>query len=148
MLLTVTPDVNILLAASRDDHIHHRTAFEWLRNTLEATSNGVTLRLFPFVIASFLRLTTNKKIFPIPMSTQEAIAFIDAILAVQGAELVAVGHEWQTMRQICLDQNLTGDDIPDAWLAASVTALGEHLVTFDADFKTLLKRSQLTLLKG
>ena len=37
--------------------------------------------------------------------------------------------------------------MPDAWLSAAVAHLGEHLVSFDRDFKKLLGRSQLTLLK-
>lgn len=40
------------------------------------------------------------------------------------------------------------NDVPDAWLAAAVTQLGEHLVTFDADFKKLLSQKQVTVLKS
>jgi predicted nucleic acid-binding protein len=41
---------------------------------------------------------------------------------------------------------LTANTIPDAWLAAAVIQLGEHLVTFDRDFKKLMKRTQFTVL--
>jgi predicted nucleic acid-binding protein len=37
--------------------------------------------------------------------------------------------------------------VPDAWAAAAVVQLGEHLVSFDRDFRKLLSRSQFTLLK-
>ncbi len=50
------------------------------------------------------------------------------------------------LRQLCIDKNLTANDIPDAWLAVAVIQLGEHLVTFDADFKKLLRRAQVTVL--
>lgn len=43
-------------------------------------------------------------------------------------------------------KKLTANDIPDAWLAAAVIHLGENLVTFDADFKKLLGRTQVTVL--
>ncbi|WP_186407537.1 hypothetical protein [Candidatus Accumulibacter aalborgensis] len=43
-------------------------------------------------------------------------------------------------------EQLSANDIPDAWLAAAVIQLGEHLVTFDADFKKLLGRTQVTVL--
>ena len=52
------------------------------------------------------------------------------------------------MRSRCLEKNLSANAIPDAWIAAAVTQLGEHLVTFDKDFRKLLTRSQLTVLKG
>ena len=38
--------------------------------------------------------------------------------------------------------------MPDGWLAAAVVQLGDHLVTFDAGFKNLLRREQFTLLSG
>jgi predicted nucleic acid-binding protein len=50
------------------------------------------------------------------------------------------------MRQLCLVNRLHANAIPDAWLAAAVVHLGEHLVTFDSDFKKILKRSQATVL--
>jgi hypothetical protein len=45
-----------------------------------------------------------------------------------------------------MDKKLSANDIPDAWLAAVVIQLGEHLVTFDTDFKKLLGRTQVTVL--
>ena len=43
---------------------------------------------------------------------------------------------------------LGGNDLPDAWLAAAVEQLGEHLVSFDRDFKKLLGRARFTLLQA
>jgi len=60
--------------------------------------------------------------------------------------LAPLGPEWATLRQLCLDKQLGGNDLPDAWLSAAVVHLGEHLVSFDRDFRKLLKRSQFTLL--
>lgn len=57
-----------------------------------------------------------------------------------------IGSEWPLLRQLCTDKKLAANDIPDAWLAAIVVQLGEHLVTFDADFKKLLTRTQVTIL--
>lgn len=42
--------------------------------------------------------------------------------------------------------HLSGNDVPDAWLAASVAQLGEHLVSFDREFRKLLARGHFTLL--
>ncbi len=76
----------------------------------------------------------------------EAAGFLDALVAVPGVEMPSLGAEWPLLRQLCVEKNLTANDIPDAWLAAAVIQLGEHLVTFDADFKRLLRRTQVTIL--
>jgi hypothetical protein len=50
------------------------------------------------------------------------------------------------LRCLCRDKQLTGHDLPEAWLSAAVAQLGEHLVSFDRDFRKLLARSRFTLL--
>ncbi|MCC6765254.1 MAG: PIN domain-containing protein [Deltaproteobacteria bacterium] len=142
----MTPDVNVLVAASRSDHPHHRVAREWLEAAIAACNDGATLRLMPMVAASLLRLVTSAKVFKVPTPIKDAIAFLDALLGTPGVEGVTLGSEWPLLRQLCLDKRLTGNDIPDAWLAAAVVQSGEHLVTFDADLKRLLARTQVTVL--
>ncbi len=142
----MTPDVDVLVAASRSDHPHYKQARAWLEEALAACDHGATLRLFPMVVASFLRLVTSSRIFKAPTPIDDAIAFIDALLASPGVDAPALGAEWPLLRQLCLARQLSGNDLPDAWLAAAVVQLGEHLATFDADFKRLLGRSQLTIL--
>ena len=146
-MLPMTPDVNVLIAAFRVDHPHHGAARDWFAATLAASAAGGRFTLFPMVVASFLRLTTSPRIFPAPAPITAAIAFADALIASPGAELAALGGEWPVMRQLCLDKQLRGNALPDAWLAAAVVQHGEHLATFDADFRKLLRRSQLTVLQ-
>ena len=146
MPLTMTPDVNVLIAASRSDHPHHKTAYASLNETVVACADGASLKLMPMVVASFLRLVTNSKIFVQPTPVEDAIKFLDALLAVPGVEIPALGTEWPMLRKLCIEKNLSANDIPDAWLAAAVIQLGEHLVTFNTDFKKLLSRSQVTVL--
>ena len=57
-----------------------------------------------------------------------------------------LGAEWPILRQLCVDKKLTANAILDAWLAATVIQFNEHLVTFDADFKKFLKRTQVTVI--
>lgn len=100
----------------------------------------------PMVVASFLRLVTSPKIFKLPAGTGEALRFIDALLEHPGVHMGNPSTEWPTLRQMCLDKQLTDNHLPDAWLAAATLQMAEHLVTFDADFKKLLPRLRLTLL--
>ena len=140
------PDVNILVAASRGDHPHHKIAHACIAEAVAACHNGATLKLMPFVVASFLRLVTNAKIFVHPTPIENAVEFVDALLGISGVEMPALGVEWPILRQLCLTKKLVANDIPDAWLAATVVQFGEHLVTFDSDFKKLLGRTQVTVL--
>ena len=144
----MTPDVNVLVAAARSDHPHHAVARQWLEETLAGADTGAVCTLMPMVIASFLRLVTSAKIFLRPTSIDEAVGFVDALLLLPGARLAELGPEWKRLRQLCLDKGLKGNDLPDAWLAAAIAQHGEHLVSFDRDFKKLLGRRQFTLLVG
>ncbi len=143
----MTPDVNVLVAASRSDHPHHDIARGWLDDALDATERGAPFTLMPMVIASMLRLVTNPKIFGRPTPIANAIAFVDAILAVPGVNLASLGPEWPRLRQLCLDKQLAANALPDAWLASAVEQQAEHLVSFDRDFRQLLTRVQFTHLK-
>lgn len=142
----MTPDVNVLIAASRNDHPHHKTAHSWLSEAIAACADGASLKLMPMVIASFLRLVTHSRIFVHPTPVVNAMAFLDALMAVPGVEMPALGAEWPLLRQLCLERKLSANAIPDAWLAAVVIQLGEHLVTFDTDFNALLRQAQVTVL--
>lgn len=142
----MTPDVNVLVAASRSDHPHHRIARTWLEGAAQASAAGSALTLMPMVLASFLRLVTSPKIFQQPTPIDDAVAFVDALLAIAGVQLATLGPEWVRLRQLCVEKQLAGNELPDAWLAAATTQLGEHLVSFDRDFRKLLGRAQFTLL--
>jgi len=142
----MTPDVNVLVAASRTDHPHHSVARAWLEEALDTSGTGAALTLMPIVLASFLRLVTSPKIFQVATPIEDAVAFVDAVLASPGVHLAPLGPEWPKLRQLCLEKKLGGNDIPDAWLSAAVVHLGEHLVSFDRDFRKLLARKYFTLL--
>jgi uncharacterized protein len=144
----VTPDVNVLVAASRSDHPHHAPARAWLQQALANAGQGSGLKLQPMVIASFLRLVTHPKVFVHPTPMPEALRFVDALLAAAGVEQPELGAEWPALRTLCVDKALTANDVPDAWLAAAAIHQGEHVVSFDADFKRLLPRAQFTLLSA
>jgi uncharacterized protein len=143
----MTPDVNVLVAASRTDHPHYLVARRWLEAALADAVSGRALLLLPMVVASFLRLVTHPKVFVSPTPLTEAVRFVDALLAAPGVRMPELGAEWPAFRESCLSRRLSSNDIPDAWLAATVQYLGDHLVSFDTDFRKLLRRSEFTLLR-
>jgi uncharacterized protein len=99
------------------------------------------------VAAGFLHLVTNARVFPDPSPTQKAVAFLDALPAVPGVEMPESGREWPTLRRLCLDGALSGNAIPDAWIAAAVKVMNGRLVTLDRGFTRLLGKAELLLLR-
>jgi uncharacterized protein len=143
----MTPDVNVLVAAFRADHTHHATASSWLDQARRACLAGRTsLTLLPVVVAGFLRLVTNARVFVQPDGVEDAVAFVDALLASSGVAWPAEASTWPLLRGELLARALHGNLVTDAWIAASVEVHGEHLVTFDRDFTSLLAVREQNLL--
>lgn len=142
----MTPDVNLLVAASRADHPHHRVALDWIEARGEHAAGGASWVLLPMVVAGFLRLVTHPKVFPVPTPPATAADFITALIE-RGWRPARIGDEVPHLVQLCAKDELSGNAVPDAWIAAAVIAGREHLVTFDRDFRKLLPRNRLTVLK-
>jgi len=143
----MTPDLNVLIAASRSDHPHHEQARIWMDRAVEDCGAGASIEILPMVAAGFLRIVTNPKVFVIPTPIVAAVEFVDSLLAVPGVEMLELGREWRTFTQTSVEHGLSANDIKDAWIAAAVRTLGGHLVTFDRGFRRLLGRGELTVLK-
>lgn len=145
----MTPDVNVLVAAYRSDHPHHVKASTWLLDTRGACARGsVPLRLLPMVVVGFLRVVTNRRVYRTPDTVEDAVAFVESLLASPGVEIACPQGEWPLLREKLLGQGRAGNLVADAWIASSVQSLGEHLVTFDGDFRRLLPARDLSLLRA
>jgi uncharacterized protein len=150
----MTPDVNVLIAAFREEHVHHLKARDWLLQACAQSAvmrvstgqPGKPLRLITPVMASFMRLVTNARVFAIPTQTHQAVEFLDALLDCPGIAILETSSEWPVLRQLCLEKNLSANAIPDALIAATVVQNNEVLATFDRDFLSLLPAHQLELL--
>lgn len=106
--------------------------------------SGETLQ--PMVIVSFLRLVTHPRIFVNPTPIAEALRFVDALLRSPGVEQATLGGEFSELARVYVEKSLSANDIPAAWLAAAAIHQGEHVVSFDADFRRLLPKDQFTRL--
>lgn len=143
----MTPDVNILVAASRQDHPHHAPALVWLQEALANSAEGRSLAILPMVASGFLRLVTHPKVFVEPTPVDAALLFLRTLLDSPGVILLSLGNEWPEFERLCAQLSLTGNSIPDAWIAAAAQNHHLHLVTFDKGFRKLLKASTVTVLK-
>ncbi|MBA3233787.1 MAG: type II toxin-antitoxin system VapC family toxin [Propionibacteriales bacterium] len=125
-------DVNIVLAAHRADHPQHITVRRWFDELL-AGDDDFTV---PTVVwGSFLRLATNRRIFPVPTPLPDAFAFIEAICAQPHHLLTSPGQRHLALlEQLCSEAAATGDLVADAIVAAIALEHGCEVVTLDRDF--------------
>jgi toxin-antitoxin system PIN domain toxin len=125
-------DVNVVLAAHRADHPDHATVRPWFDGLARGQEDfGVPT----WVWASFLRLSTNRRAFPIPTPRADAFAFIEAVLAQPRHLRTEPGaRHLALVRALCEESDAAGDLIPDAVLAAIAVEHGAVVATLDRDF--------------
>ncbi|MEY4979119.1 MAG: hypothetical protein RLZZ352_1389 [Pseudomonadota bacterium] len=144
----MTPDVNVLVAAFRSDHPHHSPALQWLNHAVQqAALRQTSLVLQAMVVAGFLRVSTNPRVFKQPDTLEDALVFVDTLLACPGVGYQAASAHWAGLRAGCLAQQACGNLVSDVWIAATVLQWGETLCTFDRDFVRLLPPKQLLLIQ-
>jgi toxin-antitoxin system PIN domain toxin len=125
-------DVNVVVAAHRDDHQHFPVVDDWFKGILA----GPAPFAVPFVVwASFLRLVTSPRIFDPPTPLADAFAFVEGICTQPNYLPMHPGPDhMRLLGAICLDANATSDLIPDAVIAAIALEHGAVVASFDRDF--------------
>ena len=125
-------DVNVVLAAHRDDHPQHAVVRPWFDALVEG---GEAFAVPAFVWASFLRIATNRRIFEIPTPLANAFAFVEATSAQPGHLAIGPGAgHLRLLRRLCDEGAATGDLVPDAVIAAVALEHGCRVATLDRDF--------------
>ncbi|MBI4468141.1 MAG: type II toxin-antitoxin system VapC family toxin [Acidobacteria bacterium] len=133
----IVVDVNLLLYAYNASAEQHRRARAWLEETL---SGQEPMALSWVVILAFLRLSTNRRIFPNPLSMREADDIVDNWLRrSQVLVLNPSERHWQLLRETMSEGKVSGALITDAHLAALTVEHGATLYTTDRDFARFSK---------
>lgn len=126
-------DVNVLVAAFRDDHSHHAVARPWLMRQLETESAVVVP---DFVWVGFLRIVTNRRIFCRPASPGEALAFMEALTKSSAYRHVpGLPEGYGVFQQAIVVTDARSNFIPDAYIAAVALSFACPVATFDRDFQ-------------
>ena len=125
-------DLNILLYATDRRAAHHRAVLDWWQDAITA---GQPVGFAWLVLTGFLRLSTNPRAFPTPLSVEAAISKIDAWLSLDNARIVRERDDhWPALRSLVLKAGTAGNLTSDAHLAALAVTHGATLVSCDADF--------------
>jgi toxin-antitoxin system PIN domain toxin len=126
------PDVNVLLAASQRQAPYHAVA----RQRLEAAfGSGAPVGLAWVALLGFLRLTTNGRVFPLPMPVDEALRIVDGWLSHPGAMVLHPGPRHAALLgALLIGAGTAGNLTTDAHLAAIAIEHGATVASFDRDF--------------
>jgi uncharacterized protein len=125
-------DVNVLVHAHRADlpeHARYRDALERMANDDEP------LGIPDAVLAGFLRVLTNRRIFREPTAPADAWAAADRLLAAPAARLIVAGdRHWGHFRRLAREIDARGNDLADAHLAAYAAENGATWISADRGF--------------
>lgn len=125
-------DVNVVLAAHRDDHPDFDVSRPWLDEVLRAREPFAVVDL---VAGAFLRIATNRRVFSVPTPAPEAFSYLCALRDQPAHVAIAPGFQHlELLQKLCEDSDATGDLIPDAQLAAIALEHACEVVSFDRDF--------------
>ena len=126
-------DVNILVYAHREDVTDHLAYRGWLESVLNSDDYyGVS----ELALSGFLRVVTHPKVFNLPTSLDDAIAFTQQIRAKSNAiSIVPKERHWSIFENLISSTQAKGNLIPDAYHAALAIESGCEWVTTDRGFK-------------
>ncbi len=125
-------DVNVLVEAFRQDAPRHATVRPWLESTI--ASEGA-FAVSDLVLSGFLRVVTHPRVFDPPTPLTAAMDFAEALRAQPNCVSVAPGNRhWGIFRRLCLEADVRGNLIPDAYLAALAVESGSEWISSDRDF--------------
>ncbi len=125
-------DVNILVAAHREDADQHAAIRQWLEAEL-ATPAGIALS--HLVLSGFVRVVTHPKIFKTPTPLDKALEFVIDPQNRSAVTMVkpSAGH-WEVFLDLCRSADARGNLVPDAYHAALAVEFGIEWITLDRGF--------------
>ena len=128
----ILPDVNVLVYAARTDTPECARYREWLESSLMGPE---PVAIASPVVASFLRVVTNPRVFARPSTLDDALGFVEAVLAAPAAVVPALSERLVSMlAEVCRAAGATADRVPDAYLASLALDLDAELITADRGF--------------
>ena len=125
-------DVNVLIGAHRLGSSRHK---EYARFVEALATSAGTYSIPSIVRSGFLRIVTNRRIFPVPTPLDKALEFLDSLLERENhLEMEPGERHWKLFVGLCQKIEAKGNNIPDAYLAALALEKGAELITADRGF--------------
>ena len=128
----IVVDLNLLVYATNEDSSLHEPARRWWEDTVSA---GVPVGLAWTVVLGFIRLTTNPRVMPRPLTAPRAFDIVDGWLAHPSVETIEpTARHWQIVKDILGPLGAAANLTTDAHLAALAIERGATLCSVDRDF--------------
>jgi len=128
----ILPDANLLLYAVNTDSIDHHKAHHWWQELVES---GAAIGLYTGVVFAFVRLSTNRRVFEHPLTTEEAFAYLHNWLDFPSISLIDAELEDITTTEALLTAAGTAANlVSDAQIAAAALRLKGTVHSADNDF--------------
>lgn len=125
-------DLNVLLYAVNSDAAQHGAVRAWWET---AVNDAETVGLAWIVLLGFLRLSTNPRVFPRPLTPDAAVAKLDTWLSLDNTRIVREKDDhWKTLKSLLHRAGTAGNLTTDAHLAALALSHDAVLVSCDTDF--------------
>ena len=132
----LAPDVNILIYAHRQDDAAHEKWRTWVE---ELVVGPQPFALSSLVAAAFLRIVTNRRVYPTPTPMAAALAVIDGLVAQPNCRVIGPGaRHWEILADLCRKTGVAGPVVADAQHAAVAIENGCEWVTCDGDFQAFV----------
>ena len=130
-------DINLLIYALNKDTPHHPRAKKWLEASL---SDEEPVGLAWVVILGFLRIITNVRIMPTPLSPEIAMEIVEEWLHHPTVKIIVPGkRHWNILKELLMPLGTAANLTADAHLAAIAIEHGARLYSTDNDFSRFLK---------
>jgi uncharacterized protein len=109
---------------------------EQIGSWLQGIANGsAPFGLSTLALSGALRVLTHPRVFVNPTPLQDALAFVQALRERPNCVEIAPGpRHWTIFSELCQATEATGNQIPDAYLAALAIESGSELITTDTGF--------------
>ncbi len=122
----------MLVYAHRRDMPEHERIGPWLQRVAHADT---PFGLSTLVSSGMLRVVTHPRVFSTPTPLDKALAFVRALRARPNCVEVAPGpRHWEIFAGLCRASGATGNQIPDAYLAALAIESGSEWISTDRGF--------------
>jgi uncharacterized protein len=126
------PDVNVLIYALRKDAPQHVICRPWLDAVIQGDAQfGIS----PLTLSAVVRITTNRRTYNVPSTLTEAFGFCEDLLLQPHCQVVEPGERhWQIFQRLCVEADVQGPMVTDAYFAALAIEWGCEWITLDRDY--------------
>ena len=128
----ILPDVNILVHAFRSDSSEHKRCRFWLDGVVNGDARyGIA----PQVLSGVIRVSTHPKVFVRPSRMDEVLHFCNVLMSPFHCVVVQPSdRHWEIFSRLCVEADVRGNLVTDAWFAALAIESGCEWITLDRDY--------------